>query len=127
PQLTPQAAVAGAQARIVTQRTSTSHTIGTSLVGPRNRTISATESTDAAPASGRHQAPGTQRWNTASVASTNSAAVVTARKNPGSGKPPETVIRPKGPLSPSAQGPDPPQRAAECTLALRIERDEIRS
>ena len=95
---------AGNQFVIAAHRTTRSRAIGSSFVGPKNAAISESDRVAPPIVSPLHQPDGTQISTTARAARKNSAAAVTARKNPESGKPEDTVTWPNGPLSPSLQG-----------------------
>ena len=92
-------AEAGAQLLTAAHKTTRSTAIGSSFVAPKNPTIKRSERIAPPIASTLHQLSGTQIHTTARAARINSTAAVTARKNPESGKPEETVTWPKGPLS----------------------------
>src|SRR5215217_4583074 len=95
---------AGTQFVMAAHRTTRSRAIGSSFVGPKNAAISESDRVAPPIVSPLHQPDGTQISTTARAARKNSAAAVTARKNPESGKPEDTVTWPNGPLSPSLQG-----------------------
>ena len=95
---------AGTQFLIAAHRTTRSRAIGSSFVGPKNAAISKSDRVAPPIVSPLHQLDGTQIPTTARAARKNSTAAVTARKNPESGKPEDTVTWPNGPLSPSLQG-----------------------
>jgi len=79
-------------------------TIGMSFVAPRNITIKNTDNAAPAIANHRHHMNGIQMPITASAARKRRPAEATARKNPDIGTPPEAVMTPRGPESPSAHG-----------------------
>ena len=85
-------------------RTTRSRAIGSTFVGPKKAAISKSDRIAPPEASTLHQLSGIQISTTARAARKNSTAAVTARKNPESGKPEDTVTWPNGPLSPPLQG-----------------------
>src|SRR5919107_5660187 len=95
---------AGTQFVMAAHRTTRSRAIGSSFVGPKNAAISKSDRVAPAIVSPLHQLAGTQIPTTVRAARKNSTAAITARKNPESGKPEDTVTWPNGPLSPSLQG-----------------------
>src|SRR5215211_5474010 len=95
---------AGNQLVMAAHRTTRSRAIGSSFVGPKNAAISKSDRIAPPMVSPLHQLNGTQIPTTARAAMKNSTAAVTARKNPESGNPEDTVTWPNGPLSPSLQG-----------------------
>src|SRR5215211_1130627 len=94
----------GNQSVMAAHSTTRSRAIGSSFVGPKKATISKSDRMAPPAASILHQPNGTQIPTTARAARKKSPAAVTARKNPESGKPEDTVTWPSGPLSPPLQG-----------------------
>ena len=94
---------AGNQFVMAAHSTTRSGAIGTSFVAPMNDTIRTSERIAPTIANTLYQPNGTHHPTTARAARINTPAVVTARKNPATGKP-EIAIRPNSPPSPIDHG-----------------------